>query len=131
MKSFLEQNGVTILSKEEVLDINVVGNKVTSVKTNKQEKTFDVTYTVNYGKKIYIDVYLWIDNILGTANVLDVYRYTGSASDDGFISSPSGELAATSSVSEDSYRDLYKARINSPFNYTLPRRIYLGASINF
>lgn len=37
MKSYLEKNGVTILPNEEVLDINVVGDKVTSVKTDKQE----------------------------------------------------------------------------------------------
>ena len=83
------------------------------------------------GRKLYFDVYLWVDNIFGTANVLNVYRYTGSASDDGYVNSASGELAATSSVSEDSYRDLYKARVNSPLNYTLPRRVYVGASINF
>jgi len=83
------------------------------------------------GKKLYFDVYLWIDNLLGTANVLDVYRYTGSPSDDGYVQSAAGELAASSAISEDSYRDLYEARVNSPSNYTLPRRIYLGASVNF
>jgi len=81
--------------------------------------------------KLYFDVYLWIDNILGTANVLNVYRYTGSAADDGFIESPLGQLAIDAAVSPDSYRDLYNTRINSPTNYSLPRRVYLGASVNF
>jgi outer membrane receptor protein involved in Fe transport len=83
------------------------------------------------GKKLYFDIYLWIDNLLGTANVLNVYRYTGSASDDGFIDSPLGQLAVDAANTPDSYRDLYNARINSPTNFTAPRRIYLGASVNF
>ncbi|WP_237274662.1 NAD(P)/FAD-dependent oxidoreductase [Tenacibaculum ovolyticum] len=41
LKRYLEKNGVTILANEEVLDINVTGNKVTSLKTNKQEFTPD------------------------------------------------------------------------------------------
>ena len=83
------------------------------------------------GKKLYFDVYLWIDNIIGTANVLNVYRYTGSAGDDGWLDSSLGQLATDAAVSPTSYRDLYNATINSPSNYTAPRRIYLGASVNF
>jgi outer membrane receptor protein involved in Fe transport len=83
------------------------------------------------GKKLYFDVYLWIDNLIGTANVKNVYRYTGSASDDGFLDSPAGQIAIDAATSSDSYRDLYNARINTPTNYTAPRRIYLGASVNF
>ncbi|WP_233898177.1 NAD(P)/FAD-dependent oxidoreductase [Tenacibaculum piscium] len=41
LKRYLEKNGVTILANEEVLDINVTGDKVTSLKTNKQEFTPD------------------------------------------------------------------------------------------
>ncbi|MEZ4979765.1 MAG: carboxypeptidase regulatory-like domain-containing protein [Chitinophagales bacterium] len=83
------------------------------------------------GKRLNFDVYLWIDNIFGTANVLNVYRYTGSAEDDGYIDSPFGQLAASNASSSQSYKDLYKARINTPTNYTAPRRVYIGASFNF
>ena len=37
MKTYLEKKGVTILSNEEVLDINITDDKVTSVKTDKQK----------------------------------------------------------------------------------------------
>jgi len=83
------------------------------------------------GKRLYFDVYLWIDNVIGTANVIDVYRYTGSPDNDGFLESALGQLTSESAVSPQSYRDLYNAKVNSPNKYTAPRRVYLGASINF
>ncbi|MCB9227251.1 MAG: carboxypeptidase regulatory-like domain-containing protein [Chitinophagales bacterium] len=99
----------------------------------------DKSFNVEIGKKkedaekrnLYFNVYLWIDNLLGTANVLDVYRYTGTANDDGYLESPAGIQAAEASSNPTAYRDLYKARVNSPTKYSSPRRIYLGASVNF
>jgi hypothetical protein len=82
-------------------------------------------------KKLYVDAYLWIDNLLGTANVLNVYRFTGSPNEDGFLDSPQGQTQSSNAVNPESYRDLYNASVNTPTNYSLPRRIYLGASINF
>ena len=101
----------------------------------KVSKSFSVQLAKNNeerdGKKLYFDVYLWVDNIIGTANVTDVYRFTGQPGDDGFIDSQSGEVATNSAINSESYRDLYKASVNTPTNYGLPRRVYLGGSINF
>jgi outer membrane receptor protein involved in Fe transport len=82
-------------------------------------------------KKLFFDTYLWIDNLLGTANILNVYRYTGAPGEDGWLGSPQGVNAAESAVIPESYRTLYEASVNTPRNFSLPRRIYLGVAINF
>ncbi|MCG8206738.1 NAD(P)/FAD-dependent oxidoreductase [Tenacibaculum finnmarkense] len=41
LKRYLEKKGVAILANEEVLDINVLNDKVTSLRTNKQELKAD------------------------------------------------------------------------------------------
>jgi outer membrane receptor protein involved in Fe transport len=82
-------------------------------------------------KKLYFSVYVWIQNLFNTQNVLKVYRYTGSPSDDGFLDSPQKQVEIASKYNPQAYTDLYRATINNPDNYSLPRRIYLGASFNF
>lgn len=82
-------------------------------------------------KKLYFSVYVWIENLFNTQNVLKVYRYTGSPSDDGFLDSPQKQVEIASKYNPQAYTDLYRATINNPDNYSLPRRIYLGASFNF
>lgn len=82
-------------------------------------------------RKLFFDTYLWIDNILGTANIRRVYRFTGSPEEDGWLGSPQGITAANSSVNAESYTDMYRAQVNTPTHYSLPRRIYLGFSVNF
>lgn len=104
------------------LDMRISKSFVVEVGKNKEDKD---------PKKLYFNTYLWIDNVIGTANVTSVYRYTGAADEDGFIDSPSGEVAANTAVNPQSYRDLYRASVNTPTNYGLPRRIYLGGSISF
>jgi hypothetical protein len=39
-------------------------------------------------KKLYFSVYLWIQNLLNTKNIISVYRYTGNANDDGYLDAP-------------------------------------------
>ena len=96
-------------------------------------------FTVTVGKDkenkeprdLSFNVYLWIQNLLGTANVRNVYRYTGQPDTDGFLESAQGQQFASSQIDPQSYRDLYNARINSPNNYTLPRRVFIGGTMNF
>lgn len=45
--------------------------------------------------------YLWIENVLGTDNVLVLYRATGQADTDGFLDTPNGQaFVSTASVPE-------------------------------
>lgn len=85
-------------------------------------------------KKLYFTVYLLIQNLFNNANVLSVYSYTGNANDDGWLDAPSAQNTINSAVgtgSVQSYRDLYRASVNDPSKYSIPRRIFLGASFNF
>ena len=81
--------------------------------------------------KLSIGVFLLIENLFNTKNQISVYRFTGSTDDDGYLTDPSTQSAIAATNNPNAFRDLYKARINSPSNYSLPRRIYLGASLNF
>lgn len=78
-----------------------------------------------------IEVYVQIFNLLNTENVISVYPFTGSANDDGFLASETGQTQAAQQTSTQSYLDLYNRRLNSPFNISLPRRIRLGVAYNF
>jgi hypothetical protein len=78
-----------------------------------------------------ISVYVYIQNLLNTENVLTVYPYTLNANDDGYLSANGSASAISSKTNPQSYKDLYRAKVNNPDNYSLPRRIYLGANINF
>lgn len=58
IKSYLEKNDVTILSNEEVLDVTVSDEKITSIQTKKETLTADEfvlatgSWTQNFAKKI-------------------------------------------------------------------------------
>ena len=82
-----------------------------------------------------LTVYLDFQNLLNIKNVQDVYDYTGSAVDDGYLSSAlftsviSSGTAFTMPVS--SARNYYEMAIANPFNYTQPFRVYLGLMFSF
>ena len=79
MKSFLEQNGVKILSKEEVLNINVVGEKITSVITDKQELFADeiVVATGSWTQKFVNKLNTTIPIQAGKGYRINVEKETG------------------------------------------------------
>jgi outer membrane receptor protein involved in Fe transport len=86
-------------------------------------------------KGLGINVYLRVSNLLDTRNVIDVYERTGSPEDDGFLRSEFGQNRINQI--QNSARDLnaylasYQWRLlNSDF-YSLPRRMFLGAIVNF
>lgn len=62
LKTYLEKNGVTFLSNEEVLDIHILDDKVTSIKTNKQTLLADEyvlatgAWTQNIAKKLQVKI---------------------------------------------------------------------------
>ena len=97
------------------------------------------------GKKkepLYLNVYLLVQNILNTANVIRVYPYTGNPDDDGYITSTLGQQdvnnkAVNSQTLAQSYQDLYNIFSASGFNpnggenFSLPRQLRLGAVFTF
>ena len=76
-------------------------------------------------------VYLEIQNIFNAANVLSVYQYTGSAYDDGYLSSTQATAAKNNATNTQSFIDLYNTKVVNPGNFALPRLTRLGVSLQF
>ncbi|MBL4650913.1 MAG: TonB-dependent receptor, partial [Aureispira sp.] len=80
---------------------------------------------------MYLNIYLRITNLLNTQNVFNVYPVTGSPSDDGFLTTANSPGSGFASSQPESYEMLYDLVMNSPFNISRPRRIFLGVSFAF
>ncbi len=78
-----------------------------------------------------LNIYLDIQNLLGTQNVLNAYRLTGNPDDDGYLLAQESQPTIATQTDEQSFRDLYSVKVNRPTNYSLPRRIRLGLMLNF
>ena len=96
--------------------------------------TFDARinklFKIKNGNKS-IEVYVQILNLFDTQNITSVYAFTGSPSDDGYLSSSTAQAQVAQQASSQAYIDLYNRNVNSPFNYALPRQIRLGVGYNF
>lgn len=101
--------------------------------------TFDKTWNLNTNRKaqregkrqMNLNAYIWISNVLNTKNITGVYRYTGSANDDGYLASPLGQQATATALNAQSFIDLYTTRVQNPGLYLQPRLIRLGFRFNF
>ncbi len=93
------------------------------------DKTFKISNNMR------LNVYMRISNLLDRRNVIDVYPVTGSPEDDGFLSSSRGldKLAniENSKREVEAYLASYQWRLLNPNFYSLPRRIFVGASFSF
>jgi hypothetical protein len=69
--------------------------------------------------------------VLNTENVMGVYRATGNPDDDGYLSAAEYQAQINATTNPESFRQLYALSMNSPYNYSLPRRIRLGVMFNF
>lgn len=78
-----------------------------------------------------MNVYLQVLNLFDTQNVLNVYSATGNANDDGYLSADEWQTSINSRIDSQAYRTMYAMRINSPFNYSSPRRIRVGVNFKF
>ncbi len=82
-------------------------------------------------KVTVLNIYLSVNNLLDTRNIVNVYRYTANPNDDGFLTAAVSQQEINSKVNPQSFIDLYSVAVNSPYNYSLPRLIKLGAIYNF
>jgi hypothetical protein len=76
-------------------------------------------------------IFLIIQNLFNEANVLGVYRYTGSAYSDGFVTSPQAIESLRAATNVQSFVDLYNTRIVNPGNFALPRLTRFGIQLTF
>ena len=90
-------------------------------------------FSVKIGSKktADIEVYIQIQNLLNTQNVVHVYRVTGNPDDDGYLQSIEGQLASSSQNDPQAFVDQYKIKEINPSNYSIPRRVHLGVAFNF
>jgi outer membrane receptor protein involved in Fe transport len=95
------------------------------------DKDFTLVQQTKEAKGMYLNVYFRIQNLLDQRNVLGVYSFTGSTDDDGFNTSPQGQTIVDNSVDPSAYLLSYQWRLLNPGFFTLPRRMYVGALINF
>jgi outer membrane receptor protein involved in Fe transport len=79
----------------------------------------------------FVNVYLRINNLLNQQNILGVYPYTGNPDDDGYLTAPESQKQISEALSPQAYMDLYAIKVNSPYNYSSPRTIHIGAIFNF
>jgi outer membrane receptor protein involved in Fe transport len=93
--------------------------------------------TVSFGP-LNTNIYLWVVNVLNTQNVVDVYRTSGDAFDDNYLSSPAG-VAAVQGYEQygdevvQTYKNLYQDinYFNNPGFFGPPRQIRLGIKLNY
>ena len=92
----------------------------------------DKSFTIM--NKLRANVYLRVENLLNTQNVLGVYSFSGDPEDDGFLVSSIGQNRIRSVELSDrpieSFYDQYDWRMLNPGFYSRPRRIYLGLTFN-
>jgi hypothetical protein len=79
-----------------------------------------------------LNVYFRVQNLLDTKNVLNVYRYTGSPDDDGYLDfyrQDAGDAIDQNRI------DIYTVRLlngeGGTSNYSTPRRAYIGCTLTF
>lgn len=100
----------------------------------KLDKNIDLKWGKGEGEdrtKAYLNVYLQVLNALDARNILNVYSATGNADDDGFLAAAEWQTFISANPDEQSFRDLYTAKVVNPSNFSLPRRIRLGLVLNF
>jgi outer membrane receptor protein involved in Fe transport len=78
-----------------------------------------------------VNVYVRVQNLFDTRNVIGVYSASGSPEDDGYLSSQEGRDVLNEVRDVELYLQSYSWRLLNPDFYTLPRRIFLGAIFEF
>ncbi len=91
----------------------------------------DVTLFNENGNGINFNVYLRVSNLLSRRNIINVYPATGQPDDDGFLASPIGQQVIGAQIDPAAFQRSYRWRLLNPNQYSLPRRLFLGASFSF
>lgn len=86
-------------------------------------------------KPLFLNIYARSQNILNRKNVFGVYPVSGSPADDGYLTSPDGKSALNTIVTSGrdigAYLASYQWAELNPGFYSLPRRIFVGAILEF
>lgn len=96
-----------------------------------KEKVNEETGQKSKTREYSLNVHIICLNLLNTKNVIGVYTYSGLPDNNGFLQSAVGQQTISTQFSPASFVDLYTIKSNSPFNFSLPRRLRLGMIFNF
>jgi hypothetical protein len=97
------------------------------------DRNFPLTFGKDGEKKraANLNVYLWVTNLLNTRNIIDVYRFTGTANEDGWLAASNAQQFINNQNSPAGYRNYYSMFVDDPRNYSNPRTIRLGIRFDF
>lgn len=94
----------------------------------------DIPLTLSRGedpRRGNLNIYVSVNNVLNTKNVINVYPATGNPDDDGYLAAPEWQRDINEQLDPQSFRDLYAIFIDRPWHYSSPRTIRLGVIFNF
>lgn len=95
-------------------------------------KAFDVTWGEGEEQKsAAMNVYLQVQNLLNTKNIVEIYQFSGNADDDGYLTTAIGVNDIQDQTDPTAFVDLYTLKLNDPNNFTRPRTVRLGVTIDF
>jgi hypothetical protein len=98
------------------------------------QKSFPISFgkkDEDSGKKGNLNIYLQVLNVLNAKNIISVYRATGNPEDDGYLTDAASQSIINSFPSPTAFVDQYSIKINNPNNYSLPRRMRIGVTLDF
>ena len=81
-------------------------------------------------KYLALNVFVYVQNLLNTRDVLGVYGYTGRAGDNGYLTSAQGINQTAQQVDPQAYKDMYGLRTQDINQLNNPRRIVVGIKLN-
>ncbi|HJN63669.1 MAG TPA: carboxypeptidase regulatory-like domain-containing protein [Flavobacteriales bacterium] len=130
-QSNITQEAAFGIHKQGSLDGTLYGSRLpwqyrVSTKINKE---FEIKW--NDKKRSHVNVYLQIQNLFDTKNIISVYRATGNPDDDGYLTSAAAQNDINAKNDTQSFIDLYRIKVNNPSNFSLPRMMNLGLTISF
>ncbi|NND78021.1 MAG: TonB-dependent receptor plug domain-containing protein [Flavobacteriales bacterium] len=103
--------------------VNAVLDKTMSLNFKKDDKEKASSGNLN--------VYLLVNNLFNTQNVIGVYSTTGSPDDDGYLVTDLAVQDIDNKNDSESFVNLYNTRLANPFNFSQARTIQLGVRLDF
>lgn len=82
-------------------------------------------------RSLFLNAFVYVRNVLNTREILNVYGYTGSPTDNGYLNYPVGSQAAQQQLEPQAYIDQYQYSILDPTYLNTPRQVNVGLRMNF
>jgi len=98
------------------------------------DKDIDIVWSRKEGERSKVstlNIFLQVLNLFDFENVMGVYAATGNPDDDGYLAAAEWQREINEQLNPETYRQMYKMFINNPGNYSSPRMIRLGMTLNF